>query len=262
MATVQVGNNRVHYEQVGSGPSLVLLPTLLAEMSVYDQVIEELASERRLTRFNFPGFGDSTGPIGETIGDYADLIVSAMDELSISSDTDLLANGFGGFVAGTMAIKYGNRFNKLVLVDTGPGFPEPAKEAVRILARKSVSEGMSSVLDAAILRMFPENFIAENQEIVEQRKSKLAETEPNLFANAALSLVKLDNRPHLADINNETLIVVGLADATTPPDLSYELNQGIKGSQLIELDGVGHCPQLQDPGQFLHAVKPFLGYSV
>ena len=262
MAPISVGDSTVDYEQIGTGPSLVLLPTLLAEMSVYDLVIEELASERRVPRFNFPGFGASTGPIGETIEDYANLIVGAMDELSIPQETDLLANGFGGFVAGTMAINHGDRFKKLVLVDTGPGFPEPAKEPVRILARKSVSEGMSSVLDAAILRMFPEDFIAHNQKIVEQRKARLSDTDPNLFANAALSLVKLDNRPKLKDIDNETLVVVGLADATTPPELSHELNKGIKGSKLIELPGIGHCPQLQDPSQFLQAVKPFLGYSI
>lgn len=261
MATIKVGNSTVDYEQVGIGPSLVLLPTLLAEMSVYDLVIEDLATARRVTRFNFPGFGASTGPIGETIEDYANLIVGAMDELSIPQDTDLLANGFGGFVAGTMAIHHGNRFKKLVLVDTGPGFPEPAKEPVRVLARKSVTKGMSSVLDAAILRMFPEDFITKNQKIVDERKARLSQTDPALFANAALSLVKLDNRSKLRKINNETLVVVGLADATTPPVLSRELNEGITGSRLVELPGIGHCPQLQDPSQFLQAVKPFLGYS-
>ena len=36
-----------------------------------------------------------------------------MDELSIPQETDLLANGFGGFVAGTMAASHGDRFKKL-----------------------------------------------------------------------------------------------------------------------------------------------------
>ncbi len=109
--------------------------------------------------------------------------------------------------------------------------------------------------------MFPEDFISENSEIVATRKSRLAEADPHLFANAAQSLTSLDNRPRLGEIKNETLIVVGLADATTPPALSHELHEGIPGSTLNELPGIGHCPQLQDPGQFLKAVKPFLGYS-
>ena len=40
MPNLMVGNNQVHYEQVGEGQDLVLLPTLLAEMTVYDEVID------------------------------------------------------------------------------------------------------------------------------------------------------------------------------------------------------------------------------
>ena len=71
MTDIMVGKNRIQYEQVGKGPDLVLLPTLLAEMSVYDKVIDELSHFRRVTRFNFPGFGSSTGPINQNLEDYA-----------------------------------------------------------------------------------------------------------------------------------------------------------------------------------------------
>ena len=98
MADIIVGENRIHYEQVGDGPNLILLPTLLAEMSVYDSVIDELSLHFRVTRMNFPGFGSSTGPIKQNIEAYADLISSAIKELSLPPDTHLIGNGFGGFV--------------------------------------------------------------------------------------------------------------------------------------------------------------------
>ena len=53
MATINVMTVQLIMNKIGTGPSLVLLPTLLAEMSVYDLVIEELATERKVTRFNF-----------------------------------------------------------------------------------------------------------------------------------------------------------------------------------------------------------------
>ena len=43
MATINVGDSTVDYEQIGTGPSR-FASTLLAEMSVYDLVIEELAA--------------------------------------------------------------------------------------------------------------------------------------------------------------------------------------------------------------------------
>lgn len=258
MAEIIVGENTIHYEQAGTGPNLVLLPTLLAEMSVYDGVINELSLHFRVTRMNFPGFGSSTGPIDQNIEAYADLISAAIKELSLPPDTHLIGNGFGGFVAGTIAIHHGTIIDKLILVDTGAAFPDAAKEPLRILANKAKSEGMGSVLDLAIKRMFPEDFIINNKSIIDTRKEYLSKADPELFANAALGLTSLDNNPKLEKINNPTLIVVGLADATTPPQLSYDLHKGINNSQLIELPGIGHCPQLQDPSKFLDSVIPFL----
>jgi len=255
---ISVDGTNVEVVQDGSGRDLVLLPTLLAELSVYDEVIAELSKNRRVHRINFPGFGGSTGPIGSRVEDYANLIAGVMKELDLPKDTDVLGNGFGGFVAGTLAIHHGSMFDKLVLVDTGPGFPEEAIPPLKVMAGKVTSEGMASVLDIAIMRMFPEPYIDGHQAVIDRRKEKLSAADPELFANAALSLASLNNYEKLSEIKNETLVVVGLEDQTTPPFLSRDLHDGIKGSKFIELPGIGHCPQLQDPRAFMDAVSPFL----
>ena len=261
MVTMTLGENTVEYDQAGTGPDIVLLPTLLAEMSVYDEVINDLRQHNRVTRFNFPGFGQSTGPIEASVAAYADLMSEAMKSLGLPPETDIIGNGFGGFIAGTMAIRHGDTFQKLILMDSGPGFPAPAQEILRGLGNKAKEEGMGGVLDAAIKRMFPEPFITRHPDIITRRKECLSEVDPDLLANAAFALADLDNAPKLKDIKNPTLVVVGLEDATTPPALSYQLAEGIAGAELIELPEIGHCPQLQDPAGFLRVVMPFLGLS-
>lgn len=259
MSILTIGETSIEVISEGSGRDLVLLPTLLAELSVYDKVVPALARHRRVHRMNFPGFGASSGPVGPEIEDYADLVAGVMRALGLGRDTDLLGNGFGGFVAGMMAIRHGDIFDRLVLVDCGAGFPEAAKDALRVLARKSVEEGMGAVLEAAVKRMFPESYIAGHGEVIAGRKAKLAHADPHLFANAASALTRLDNSARLGAIKNPTLIVVGLEDQTTPPALSHVLKDGIAQAELVELAGIGHCPQLQDPDAFLGAVMPFLG---
>ena len=257
---IQVGGGSVNIIQEGRGRDLVLLPTLLADISVYDEVIAELSKFRRVTRINFPGFGGST-PAGPKMEDYAKRISDTMDKLNIPNDCDLLGNGFGGFVAGTLAIYQSNRIDRLVLVDSGAGFPPSAKEPLRILASKVREGGMEGVLDAAVKRMFPEPFIRERPDIIENRKKQLVTADPEMFACAAEALVELDNRGKLLKIKNPTLVVVGLEDQTTPPALSEELVEGISGAEFIGLPGIGHCPQLQAPEAFLDAVCPFLDIS-
>jgi pimeloyl-ACP methyl ester carboxylesterase len=52
--------------------------------------------------------------------------------------------------------------------------------------------------------------------------------------------------------------VVGSEDQATSPTMARELQAVLKNSRLIELDGIAHAPQLQDPARFLDAIDGFL----
>jgi len=119
--------------QAGDGPELLLLHSLLAERSVFDRALPDLASDYRVTLPNLPGYG-GTPPLeleNPTVADYADRIAELMDAIDFPADTAVLGNGAGGFMAVALAIRHGTRIGKLVLTDTGPGFPDAAKAPLR-----------------------------------------------------------------------------------------------------------------------------------
>lgn len=247
--------------QTGEGPDLLLLHTLLAERSVFDRVLPDLAQRFRLTIPNLPGYG-GTPPLendAPTVADYADRIAGIMDAAALADDTAVVANGAGGFMAVALAIDHGDRVGKLILADTGPGFPEAGKGPLHILADKVEAEGMEAVLDAAMRRMFPEPYIAAHPAIIAERKAALAGCNPTAFAATARALANVEMHDDIGSITNPTLVMVGLDDATTPPELSYQLHAGIPGAQLVEIEDCGHCPQIQQPQAFLDAVIGFLG---
>lgn len=246
--------------QTGSGPDLLLLHSLLAERSVFDRALPDLATDYRVTLPNLPGYG-TTPPLpadNPSVADYADFIAGMMDELDLPDDTAVLGNGAGGFMSVALAIRHGDRLGKVIFADTGPGFPEPAKAPLRILADKVEEAGMDVVLDAAMARMFPEPYIADHPDVIDERKTALSKCNPKAFAATARALANVEMAEQLSDIKNPTLVMVGLEDATTPPALSHALHEGIAGSQLVEIPGCGHCPQIQAREEFLGAVKSFL----
>ncbi len=246
--------------QAGEGPDLLLLHTLLAERTVFDRVLPDLAARFRLTIPNLPGYG-GTPPLpidAPEVADYADRIVGIMDAAGLPDDTAVLGNGAGGFMSVALAINHGGRFGKLILADTGPGFPEAGKGPLRLLADKVEAEGMSVVLDAAMKRMFPDPWIAAHPDIIAERKSALATCNPNAFAATARALANVEMHDAIDSIKNPTLVMVGLDDATTPPALSYQLHAGIPGAKLVEIPDCGHCPQIQAREAFLSAVFEFL----
>lgn len=258
MPMMNLSGATVEYEDTGgAGKPLLLLHTLLADRSVYDRVIPQLAGEWRVISPNFPGYGKSDGTIEGGIEGYALFVADFLDALGLDR-VDLLGNGFGGFVAQSVALHHPGRIHRLMLVDTAPAFPEAAKVPLRGMQAKVLADGMSGVLDTAMTRMFPPAYIESAPEVIAERRAALGRADPTLFANACGALVALDHLPHLSKIMHPTLVLVGLEDQTTPPALSHQLAEGISGAKLVELPGVGHCPQVQSPTDFLSEIRGFL----
>jgi 3-oxoadipate enol-lactonase len=258
MAIIEIGGARVDVEQTGAGRDLVLLHSLLTDRSVFDRVAARLSRGRRLTLINLPGYGGSSAA-GADIESYADRIAGALAALRLPRESDVLGNGFGGFIAVMLAVRHGERFGKLIAAPALAAFPEAAKAPFHRMAGLVASQGMAAVLDAAIQRMLPADFIEKNPAIVAQRKRALAAADPACFATACRALANLDLSGALKQISNPTLVMVGSEDATTPPALARELAARIPNGQFKELRGCGHCPQIEDPHAFVAALEGFLG---
>jgi 3-oxoadipate enol-lactonase len=249
---------RLDVEIVGRGRDLVLLHSLLSDRTSFEPLAVRIAGERRLIMVNLPGFGASP-PTGPGLGDYADAIAGMFDDLALPPATDVLGNGLGGFVALNLAIRHGRRFDRMVLVGSAIAFPEAGRATFRALADKVEASGVAAVVDAAMRRMFPDEFIAANREVVAGREAVFRGIDPGVFAAACRTLAALDLSAELARIQSPTLIVVGARDEATPPALGRGLADRLADARLIELPNFGHCPHIQDPNAFVGAIAPFLG---
>jgi 3-oxoadipate enol-lactonase len=258
-SSITVAGRPATFVQQGSGPDLLLVHSLLAERSSFDRVLPALAARCRVTMPDLPGYGGSAPlPDPVKIADYADWVADLMRTLRLPPSTTVLGNGFGGFVATALAIRHGSLFGKLVIADSLPAFPAPAKEPLRGLAARVAAEGMQGALDIAIRRMFPEDYIAANPGIVAERKEALLRSaEPAAFGKAALALTELDHAPALKNIRNRTLVLCGALDQTTPPQIARQLAAGIAGARYEEIPECGHCPQVQKPAALVERVLAF-----
>lgn len=261
MATIRINSVRAEYRQTGNGPDLLLLHSLLTEMSVFERVLPRLAQAHRVTCLNLPGFGASDAVELSSVGEHADHVAHLMDALSLPSTVDVFGNGFGAFVALELAIRHGARMGRLMVADTAPAFPEPAKAPFRAMAEKVRATGISAILDTAIGRMFPPAFQAAHPEVVAARKAALAPTDAPCFARACLALAALDLQPRLARIRNPTLVMCGALDQTTPPALAREVASAIPGAVYRDIEDSGHCPMLEQPEALVSMIESFISGS-
>jgi 3-oxoadipate enol-lactonase len=255
-----MGASRLEVEIVGEGRDLLCLHSLLSDKSSFDPLVERLAGQRRMVLANMPGFGASPRD-AEPIDGYADAVAALFDDLSLPPETDVIGNGFGGFVALSLAARHGAKFDRAVLIGSAVAFPEEGRAKFRGLAERATSEGMAALADVAMQRMFSDAFIAANPELIADRKAVYVRIPPDVFAKAARSLSELDFAPHLPQIRNPLLVVVGSEDGATPPALGRDLAARVAHGSMIEMPGLGHCPHIQDPDAFVAAVADFLGLA-
>ncbi len=248
----------VEYQQTGSGPNLLLLHSLLTDMSVFDCMLPALAKNFRITRLNLPGYGQSMPRVLTQVADYADHVNAVLDKLKLPPQTHVFGNGFGAFVALMLAIRHGARLNRLLIADVLATFPEPARVPFRMMSDKVAASGMSAILDAAIGRMFPPAFQAAHPHEVTLRKVALARVDAGSFSRACCALAALDTAADLHKIKNPTLVMCGALDLTTPPALAQALAHGIAGAQYREIAASGHCPMVEQPALLSATIDDFI----
>ena len=76
------------------------------------------------------------------------------------------------------------------------------------------------------------------------------------FASAGYG--DFDYGPDLHRVAKPTLVLVGSEDRVTTPRAAQVLHEGIEGSELVVLDGVGHMSMVEAQDTYLRAVSDFL----
>lgn len=258
MPFIDISGTTVEYRQTGDGPDLLMLHSLLTELTVFDRILPALARDHRITCINLPGFGRSAPRVLDTVADHADHVAAVMDALRLPRTTHVFGNGFGGYVALELAIRHGDRLGSLLVADALAAFPEPARVPFRVMAEKVSAGGMTAVLDTAVGRMLPPAFAAANPEIVMARRAALSTVDAGCFARACLALARLNLSGALGTIRNPSLIMCGTLDQTTPPDLARSLAQRVNGAVFREIPDSGHCPMLEQPRALAALIEAFL----
>jgi pimeloyl-ACP methyl ester carboxylesterase len=169
MPRVALGDLKVHYQQVGVGPDLVLIHGLFCNLAFwYLTVAPRLAEAFRVTVYDLRGHGLTQRlPWGYRAVDLAEDLRRLLDHLGIES-AHLVGHSFGGAVALAFAIGNPTRARSLTLADawipTFQPWPGRPRRWAALQARLSES-GINVGHDAPkVLQGFLEELVLLNEE--------------------------------------------------------------------------------------------------
>lgn len=251
----QFAGGQVQAEVTGVGPAVWLFHSLLADAGSCAPLAAGLSAQHQVTLPQLPGFGGSA-PAGADLAAVADRMAAAIGEAP--HPVAIVANGYGTFVALTLALRHPHLVRRMVLAGTGAAFSEPGRGAFRGMAAAATAKGLDAVADTAMRRLFAPEFQDAHPDLMAERRARFLATDLEVFTGACTALAALDIREAVRGLDMPILVLVGAQDEATPPPMARELAALLPDAVLVELDGCAHVPQLQDTARFIRETAAFL----
>lgn len=265
---VEVEGLQVHLRDEGprSDPlPIVLVHGTAASLYTWDGWAAELRKERRVIRFDLPGFG-LTGPNAAndySIAVYVRFVAALMDQLGVQRFV-IGGNSLGGEVAWAVAHAHPQRVDRLILVDAAGyrfesgsvplGFRVAGMPALQPLMRNLLPPGL---MDRSVRSVYGDPARVSPELVAHY--TDMARREGNRAALRQRLIQRNTGREaDIKDLKLPTLILWGAQDRLIPPDYGRRFAQDIAGSKLVMFDALGHVPQEEDPAATLVPVRDFL----
>jgi pimeloyl-ACP methyl ester carboxylesterase len=255
-------------EGVRDDPSpIVLLHGTAASLHTWEGWVETLKKQRRVIRFDLPGFG-LTGPSPDgdyTIENYVRFVTAMLDKLGVRHCV-LVGNSFGGYVAWATALALPNRVDKLVLVDAG-GYALAATSppiGFRIAQLPVLNRLFEMTLPRGLVESSVRAVYGDPNKVTPELVDRYYEIALREGNRRALAQRFVQARPgelaaRIPQLKLPTLILWGGRDQLIPPEAAEHFHRDISGSRVVMFDDLGHVPHEEDPSRTVAAVKKFLG---
>lgn len=241
-----------HYEQQGSGKTILLLHGWADRLETFKLLMPELAKNYHVLAVDLPGFGTTQAPKDVwDLDDYARFVADFLKKLE--ARTDLLAvvgHSNGGAVAVRASALGLVQPTKLVLLASS-GVRDTAgvkRAAIKLVAKTG----------KVLTLWLPKNTRKKLQKKLYGTVGSDMLITPELIETFKRT-VRQDIQTDAAGLQLPTLLIYGGEDAATPvASIGKKLHSLIKNSRLEVITGADHFVHQAKPSQVLKLIQDFL----
>lgn len=245
---------------------IVLLHGTSASLHTWEGWTQALKSQRRVIRFDLPGFG-LTGPNPEndySIERYSKTVIDVMDSLGVDRFV-LAGNSLGGYISWATAVFYPQRVEKLVLVDAS-GYPYQSTSvplAFTITQQPLLKLLIGDMLPRSLVVKSVKNVYGDPSKVTPELVDRYYQLTTRTGNRQALEARFEQTQPselskRIPEIKQPTLIMWGQEDRLIPVELGRRFQEEIENSELVIFATLGHVPHEEDPESTVKSVIDFL----
>jgi pimeloyl-ACP methyl ester carboxylesterase len=261
----------VNVIDMGEGDAIVFIHGLSGAWVNWLENLPHFACDHRVIAMDLPGFGHSPMPAERiSISGYGRIVDELLDALGIDRAV-VVGNSMGGFIGAEVAIAFGTRVDRLVLVSAaGISIEHQRNERVlRYLERLDdvliLSGGWMATRSAGLAKR--KRARRQIMRLVAHRAQDLpapliaeqvmGSGKPG-FVPALDALTDYPIRDRLSEIRCPVLVVWGEEDRLVPVRDAYIFGELIPSSRVVVWPETGHVAMLERPAAFNALVDEFL----
>jgi pimeloyl-ACP methyl ester carboxylesterase len=259
----EVEGARIHYAVEGTGPALVLVHAGIADLRMWDDLVEALSARYRLVRYDLRGFGSSSMPEG--FFSHIEDLRALLDFLEIPR-AHLVGISFGGRIAIEFAIRYPLKVVSLTLVASGVGGFEWSKEMEEYgakgdaLAARGDLEGLVE-LDLTMWVDGPHRTPAQVDRTLRDRMRPMVRAANARYTEQARGTPQWLDPPaaeRLHEIRCPALVTVGDKDTHDMLRVADLIEARAPQARKVVLANCAHMIPVERPAEFHALLEEFL----
>jgi pimeloyl-ACP methyl ester carboxylesterase len=250
----------------GSGPGLLLVHGFGGAKEDFADHVPALARDHTVVTFDHRGHGESDKP-----ADVAAYSLERLraDTMQVADAVGLdrfrvLGHSMGGMVCRVLPVRWPERVEALVMMDTSsgpiPGFDPALMEIAATHALEQGKDALRELLDMAKTLTTPayDRCLDERPGFAEFEARKWNELSEVMWAAMVRELANQDDDlDAMRTLTCPVLIIVGEQD-TPFVGVSHKMEVAIPGAMLAVIPNAGHSPQFENARAWFDALSSFL----
>jgi pimeloyl-ACP methyl ester carboxylesterase len=251
-----VNGIKICYEIKGKGDPVFLIHGLGTKKESWIGQFNPLSEHFKVIRFDNRGAGKSDRPKGDySMELFADDIANLMEYLEIDK-THIIGWSLGGMIVQNFVLKYPDRANKIILINTNYGTPDESGPIVYKNMRLASLKAKQEDPEKAFWNSIRLDYHIKFRKQLETNPSKKwyglwsaedlikeSTIDPPTAEDIELQAQALNTHhtfERLPEIENESLLITSTHDRIIPTFVMEEMHEKIPNSILKIIDKAGH----------------------
>jgi 3-oxoadipate enol-lactonase len=264
-APLKTSDGRFSYEAAGDlvSPPLVFLHGIGGAARAWRGQLIAFGGRYRTIAWDMPGYGGSATLPEVSIATLADALSDFLRQANITRPI-LVGHSIGGMIVQQWLTRNARTATAVALAQTSPAFGKPdgdwQKEFIDArFGPLDRGETMASLAPALVRDLVGNVPDAGGMELA---RSCMAAVPEATYRATMLALLGFDQRAALRNIAVPTLVLSGTRDRNAPAPMMAKMASFIPSASYVELEGVGHLANLEQPAVFNAALDSFLNAYV